>query len=70
MRMEAEEQKMHEMSVVDTPLNSSMALHKEQERSGKAFINLDAKKVSEKEMKRLKKRAARAAEKAAKANAQ
>ena len=47
-----------------------MALHKEQERSGKAFINLDAKKVSEKEMKRLKKRAARAAEKAAKANAQ
>eukprot|EP01043_Picozoa_sp_COSAG02_P014194 COSAG02_NODE_581_length_20056_cov_9.304906_5_plen_784_part_00 len=69
MRMEAEEQKMHEMSVVDTPLNSSTALHKEQERSGKAFINLDAKKVSEKEMKRLKKRAARAAEKAAKANA-
>jgi U4/U6.U5 tri-snRNP-associated protein 1 len=69
MRLEAEEQKMHEMSVVDTPLNSSTALHKEQERSGKAFINLDAKKVSEKEMKRLKKRAARAAEKAAKANA-
>ena len=70
MRLEAEEQKMHEMSVVDTPLNSSMALQKEQERSGKAFINLDAKKVSEKEMKRLKKRAARAAEKAAKAHAQ
>ena len=66
MRLDMEEQKMHEMSTVDTPLNSSNALQAEQERSGKAFINLDAKKVSEKEMKRLKRRAARKAEKAAK----
>ena len=66
MRLDMEEQKMHEMSTVDTPLNSSNALQAEQERSGKAFINLDAKKVSEKEMKRLKRRAERKAEKAAK----
>ena len=66
MRIEAEANAMQEMSVVDTPLNSSVAMQKEQETTGKAFINIDAKKVSEKEMKKLKKRAARAAEKAAK----
>ena len=44
-RLEAEEKKMHEMSVIDTPLQSTAALAAEAERQGKAFINLDAKKV-------------------------
>ena len=43
--MDAEEKKMHEMSVIDTPLQSTAALAAEAERQGKAFINLDAKKV-------------------------
>ena len=51
---------MHEMSVIDTPLSSTAALAAEQSRQGKAFINLDAKKVSEKELKRLQKRARKA----------
>ena len=63
LRMEEEEKKMNQMSVVDTPLQSTVALIAEQERRGKAFINLDAKKVSEKELKRLKKKAQKAARK-------
>lgn len=40
----------------DTPLNAMQALTGQQQKAGKAFINIDAKKVSEKELKKLKKK--------------
>jgi U4/U6.U5 tri-snRNP-associated protein 1 len=51
-----EDKKLSLMHLTDTPLNAVAASQSAREKTGKAFINLDAKKVSEKELKKLKKR--------------
>eukprot|EP01052_Picozoa_sp_SAG31_P010346 SAG31_NODE_565_length_14056_cov_22.573189_5_plen_763_part_00 len=56
LRKMEEEKKLSLMGLTDTPLNAMQALSAEQQKAGKAFINLDAKKVSEKEMKKLQKK--------------
>ena len=47
-----EDKKLSLMHLTDTPLNAVAASQSAREKTGKAFINLDAKKVSEKELKK------------------
>ena len=47
-----EDKKLSLMHLTDMPLNAVAASQSAREKTGKALINLDAKKVSEKELKK------------------
>ena len=47
-----EDKRLSLMHLTDTPLNAVAASQSARKKTGKAFINLDAKKVSEEELKK------------------